>query len=68
MPQPRPGAPWPSPLPPPNVACCEFNAGGDFCDCAAFAAELFEAFAPRNLDLGRLGPITLPVQTGATPR
>jgi transposase len=45
MPQPRPGAPWPSPLPPPTVACCELAAGGDECFCADEFAEVLAAFA-----------------------
>jgi hypothetical protein len=45
MPQPRPGAPWPSPLPPPAVACCELAAGGDWCDCDEMAREMEAAFA-----------------------
>ena len=61
IPNPTP-PPWPNPpqIPPGGPTyCCYLAAGGDECDCCTFAAEAFAAFQPRNLALGRLGPITL---------
>lgn len=47
----------PTPTETPTGACCWLKVGGDECDCARWAAQVGHAFLPRDLSLGRLGPI-----------
>jgi len=56
-PDPQPGQPTPDPAPVTGSPwgqryCCDLAAGGDWCDCAEFAAEVAAAFG-NPIYLGR---------------